>query len=98
MLLPRCTSCGSPQTITALPPRTTKQTSPINEFKNACGLPLATPPFHPAPQDHPEFRQAAVLRGLADDAIVREGLVGVGIGAAAVGAALVVGALLGGRK
>lgn len=49
-------------------------------------------------KDHPEFRQAAVLRGLADDAIVREGLVGVGIGAAAVGAALVVGALLGGRK
>ncbi|PNH11589.1 hypothetical protein TSOC_001557 [Tetrabaena socialis] len=46
--------------------------------------------------EYPEFRQADFLRGLVDDAIVKEGLVGVGIGAAVVGVALAV--FLGGRK
>ncbi|GIL64459.1 hypothetical protein Vafri_18375 [Volvox africanus] len=41
-------------------------------------------------QEHPGFRQAEFLRGLAEDAIVREGLMGVGIGAALAGVALAV--------
>lgn len=41
-------------------------------------------------QESPEFRQADVLKGLIEDAIVKEGLVGVGIGAAVLGVALAV--------
>ncbi|KAG2453270.1 hypothetical protein HYH02_002593 [Chlamydomonas schloesseri] len=39
-------------------------------------------------QEQPGFRQAEFLRGLTEDAIVREGLLGVGIGAAVAGVAL----------
>ncbi|KXZ44488.1 hypothetical protein GPECTOR_67g329 [Gonium pectorale] len=41
-------------------------------------------------KEHAGFRQAEFLRGLVEDAIVREGLVGVGIASAVAGVALAV--------
>ncbi|KAG2487293.1 hypothetical protein HYH03_014133 [Edaphochlamys debaryana] len=49
-------------------------------------------------KDHPGFRQAEFLRGLTEDAIVREGLMGVGIGAAVVGLGVGLAVLLGGGR
>lgn len=65
------------------------------------------PPFLSRPvaslsQDHPGFRQADFLQGLVEDAIVKEGLMGLGVVALAGGVAglLAVGvvALLGGKR
>ena len=46
-------------------------------------------------QDHPNHRQAEFLKGLIDDAIIREGLQGLGMAAAVAGVAgLVLSVLL----
>ena len=56
--------------------------------------PLSISAFLSRQQKYPDFRQAEVLKGLVDDAIVRDGVIGVGIaGAVAVGAALLIGAM-----
>lgn len=58
---------------------------------------FALPPSRlPPMQTHPDFRQAAFLKGEVDDIILKEGLVGVGIGAAVVGVGLAL--LFGGSK
>ena len=51
--------------------------------------------LQPSRQDHPEHRQAEFLKGLIDDAIIREGLQGLGVAAAVAGVAgIVITALL----
>ena len=54
----------------------------------------------PRHQDHPDHRQADFLKGCIDDAIIREGLQGLGVAAAVAGVAgLALAALLrGGGK
>ncbi|GLC36733.1 hypothetical protein PLESTB_000788600 [Pleodorina starrii] len=49
-------------------------------------------------QEHPGFRQAEFLRGLVEDAIVKEGLVGVGAGVALAGVVALAAIFLGGGK
>lgn len=65
---------------------------PARGFFGRCPSPPPTPPppIPARPQESPDFRQAEFLKGLVEDCIVKEGLVGVGIGAAVIGVALAV--------